>query len=296
MSDYWRGRNTKGKDGKDYYYDEGFWEQYDGRGRYFGGKYDYKPEPTVKKETEIYFSDKIQKFILENIYDSDEWYIFAYGKRETNKDMTTFTAIEYSLPLQKRSSSQVEVDQPFKALEHYEMCKKFPDLEYIGLIHSHGSMTAFFSKTDDEDIHDFKELCPDGFSIVFSMPGKKYTKTYDGHLTLSSLRFDVKVWDDKKFVDGETIICHNTVELDYTTCDMLVDNDEEFVQAKVYKRVLKCRKILSDSLESEHIEQLNRRQLEALLWAVGLNETERKNLSFVLKNGDWKEKVEEDEE
>ena len=301
MSYHYRGRDSKGNDSRnlDDYFSDGL---EDINGYYDLGNF-YRPTITSastyaieNKDAEIYFGDKIQKFILENIHNNLEWYIFGYGKKIVEDDLVTFHVEEYILPLQKRTSGDVKVDDTFKTIQHVEMKEKFPDLEYVGLIHSHHTMSAFFSKTDDEDIEDFKAMCPDaGFSIVFAIPKKKYTKFKDGALTLSSLRFDVKVWVSGKFTKGEMILCHGLVDLDYSTNKMLDDNDEEIVKAEIYKRVLKCRKVLGKYVETPHMDKLNRRQLESLLWATGMTEAERNNLAVVLRTGDWKEEGLEEE-
>ena len=298
MSDYYRGRPPKKYKSYDGYLDDYFSEE---ELKYYPLKeyhVPYKPKDvTIKKDAEVYFSDKVQKFILENIKNSLEWYIFGYGTVETHPDHLVFHVEEYSLPLQKRASGSVEVDQAMKAVEHYEMCQRFPDLQYVGLIHSHHTMSAYFSTDDKEDIDDFKELCSEGFSIVFSAPKKKYTKAikYDA-ITIASLDFDAKVWEEKKFFDGEIVLFYDFVDLDYSTNELLETNDLEIEENKVNKRVLKCRKLLNKVLETEHLDKLNRRQLEALLWAVGMDEAERNNLALILKTATWKEESEIEEE
>ncbi len=241
----------------------------------------------VKKDVEINLAEHIQKFIVECVHDDDEWYIIGYGTVEQDDEKIYYNVEDFIFPLQKRSGAAVDVINEDKALKQQEMSELYQDYDCILLIHSHNSMGVYFSKTDNDDIERFRKFSPTGCALVFAQPSKVRASRKDSQITIGELKVNGEAWIDDEDVDGKIIVNYDSIDLDFSSLDCLIENDNRLGEYKNEVRVREARKELDGVFVSEYDDMLSRRQCEALLWLSNASPEERQNFTLVLEKGEW---------
>ena len=255
----------------------------------------YKPKhEEIEGDTEVFISDKIQKFILQNVFNPLEWYIICYGTKDISKKTYTFVLEEFIFPLQERTGASVEIDPVDKTYKHVELLKKHPEYEALAIIHSHNSMSAYFSDTDKEDIEETSKFFNIGVAIVFSYPTIFLKEKSYKHIPkykewdISKLNLDMITWDNDKRVVGKKNLYYYTENIitKPTSFPVLEENDKRIVIVLEERERMKLIKEIGKYFHHEKLHYLSLDQLNILEQLLLLAPHEANNLIYIFERGE----------
>jgi len=255
----------------------------------------HKKYEEIKGDTQVFISEKIQKFILENVFNPMEWYIIAYGYKEIKGNVYTFVLEEFIFPLQERTGSSVEIDPVDKTRKHVKILKEYPDYEALAIIHSHNSMKAFFSSIDEDDIDDTSKFFDIGVAIVFAYPTffSKKKKDYKAmpkfkKWTMDKLDLDMITWHGEKRVVGKKNLYYFD-EDEYEipqNFPVLEENDKKIAMVLEERERMKLIKEIGKTFYHEKLTYLSIDQLNILEQLILLAPHEANNLIYVFEQGE----------